>query len=146
MSAAPGARSHAGPASRPIVGVGVIVLRERQLLLGLRCGAHGAGTWALPGGHLEFGESVHDCAARELREETGLVIAHSSPGPYVSDLFADAGRHYVTLFVVAQVDPGAQARVMEPGKCAAWAWHAWSALPSPLFAPLDTLRRSGYSP
>ena len=42
----------------PRVGVGVIVQRDGRILLGKRLGAHGEGTWALPGGHLEFGESV----------------------------------------------------------------------------------------
>ena len=54
------------------VGVGVIIVRDGNVLLGERAGSHGAGTWALPGGHLEFGETVADCARREVLEETGF--------------------------------------------------------------------------
>jgi 8-oxo-dGTP diphosphatase len=137
----------ATPASRPAprVGVGVIVQRDGRVLLGLRSGSHGAGTWALPGGHLEFGETVAQCAAREVLEETGLVIDDVTPGPYTSDVFAEAGRHYVTLFVVARSRHG-EPQVCEPTKCATWQWFAWTALPYPLFAPLQTLQRSGYVP
>ncbi|MEO7108781.1 MAG: NUDIX domain-containing protein [Rhodoferax sp.] len=42
-----------------LVGIGVIIVRHGLVLLGQRIGSHGAGTWALPGGHLEFG----DCAS-----------------------------------------------------------------------------------
>ena len=72
--------------SRPIVGVGVIVLRNGLVLLGERIGSHGSGTWALPGGHLEFGETVEQCAAREVLEETGLKLQEVRTGPYSSDV------------------------------------------------------------
>lgn len=127
----------------PRVGVGVIVVREGLVLLGLRQGSHGAGTWALPGGHLEFGESVEACAARELGEETGLLASEFSPGPYANDLIE--GRHYVTLFVVARGVSGEPQRC-EPQKCAEWRWCSWHELPRPLFAPLATIQRAGYVP
>lgn len=127
-----------------LVGVGVIILRDGRVLLGERAGAHGAGTWALPGGHLEFGETVADCARREALEETGLVLHDIAPAPYASDVFADAGRHYVTLFVTAQAT--GTPVVLEPAKCLGWTWCRWSDLPGPLFAPLQSLHASGFVP
>ena len=129
----------------PLVGVGVLVVRAGRLLLGERLGSHGAGTWALPGGHLEFGETPEACARRELLEETGLAAGALIPGPYTSDLFEREGRHYVTLFVLAAEVAGEPAR-REPARCARWDWFPWSALPAPLFAPLRSLRDQGYVP
>lgn len=132
-------------ARNPRVGVGVVVLREGRVLLGLRQGSHGAGTWALPGGHLEFGESVEQCAARETLEETGLVIEQVRPGPFTNDVMAAEDKHYVTLFVVADAVTG-EPELREPQKCLRWAWFDWTDLPEPLFQPLQTLKRSGYAP
>uniref|UniRef100_V5EQ99 Nudix hydrolase domain-containing protein n=2 Tax=Kalmanozyma brasiliensis (strain GHG001) TaxID=1365824 RepID=V5EQ99_KALBG len=59
----------------PRVGVAVFVINEKgHVLIGKRTGSHGAGTLALPGGHLELHESFFDCAAREVYEETGLIL------------------------------------------------------------------------
>jgi 8-oxo-dGTP diphosphatase len=129
----------------PRVGVGVLVVREGRVLLGKRLGSHGAGTWALPGGHLEYGESPVLCGRRELLEETGLSAGTMVQGPYASDLFEREGRHYVTLFVVA-TDVLGEPTVQEPAKCEQWRWFPWSTLPEPLFAPLRTLREQGYRP
>ena len=129
------------PASR--VGVAVIIIRHGLVLLGLRKGSRGAGTWAPPGGHLEHGESVEQCAVREALEETGLEIHGLSRGPHSDDLIE--GKHYVSQFVVAFCEPG-EARVLEPEKCAQWQWFRWSGLPEPLFQPLASVREAGYIP
>lgn len=47
---------------RPSIGVGVIVRNNDRVLIGRRKNSHGVDTWGFPGGHLEFGESVFDCA------------------------------------------------------------------------------------
>jgi len=51
---------------RPLVGIAVIVIKEDRVLLGKRKNAHGSGTRAFPGGHLEFKESSEDGARREV--------------------------------------------------------------------------------
>ena len=129
----------------PRIGVGVLLVRDGRVLLGLRLGSHGAGTWALPGGHLEFGESVAACARREVQEETGLLIERVQPAPYIESVFAAEQRHYVTLFVQGFGIAG-EPQTREPDKCSGWHWCAWSALPQPLFAPLASLAASGFRP
>jgi 8-oxo-dGTP diphosphatase len=129
----------------PIIGVGVIVQRNGLVLLGQRAGAHGSGTWALPGGHLEFGESIEECARREVLEETGIELRGINYGPYTNDIFHKEKKHYVTLFVLAQNFNG-EPTVREPTKCAQWCWFPWSELPEPLFRPLQALLHSGYIP
>jgi len=125
--------------------VGVVVVRDGRVLLGLRRGSHGAGDWALPGGHLEWGESVENCARREVKEETGLDLGVVSLGPYTNDVMAAEGKHYVTCFVEAVAFAG-EAQVMEPTKCERWAWFDWSAMPDKLFQPLKTLVEGGFVP
>jgi len=59
---------------RPIVGVGVVVLREDSVLLIKRGNPPRAGEWSLPGGSQHIGETVRETAAREVFEETGVSI------------------------------------------------------------------------
>jgi 8-oxo-dGTP diphosphatase len=54
--------------NRPKVGIGVFIFKDGKFLMGCRKGTHGAGTWSVPGGHLEFGESFEECAEREALE------------------------------------------------------------------------------
>lgn len=130
---------------RTRVGVGVIVVRDGRVLLGRRRGSHGSGSWAFPGGNLEFGEGVEACARRELSEETGLTLQRVRPAPFTVDHFPDHDRHYVTLFVQADgVEGTPQNRESE--RCDGWEWHHWDALPSPLFGPLASLRAQGHVP
>jgi ADP-ribose pyrophosphatase YjhB (NUDIX family) len=60
--------------ARPIVGIGVAVLRKDAVLLIRRGNPPNAGAWSLPGGAQDLGETAEDAARRELFEETGLTV------------------------------------------------------------------------
>lgn len=122
---------------RPQVGVGVVVFQKGKILLGKRKGAHGAGDWSTAGGHLEFGESVEECARRELKEETGLHALSLVLGPWVND-FIDKDKHYITIFVFVNQFEG-EVTLKEPHRCEGWSWFEWGSLPSPLFLTIDSL-------
>lgn len=129
----------------PRIGVAVIVVKSGRVLLGKRKGAHGAGTWALPGGHLAYGESIEACAHREVMEETGLSIRDLKRGPYTNDTFSKEQKHYVTLFIISCYASG-QVHIKEPDKCEAWEWFYWDQLPQPRFLSLENLLRLPFDP
>ena len=52
----------------------IVIYKSKSTLLGKRKKLPFKGKWSLPGGHLEYGESVYNCAARELTEETGISL------------------------------------------------------------------------
>jgi|SRR3989338_1775539 len=130
---------------RPEVGVGVFVVRDNKILFHKRKNAHGDGTWSLPGGHLEFGESWEQCAIREVFEETGLCIKNVRFAAATNDLFSQEQKHYVTLFMLAEYEEG-EAMVKEPDKAECWEWFSWENLPAPLFIPMVNLQKQGFHP
>jgi ADP-ribose pyrophosphatase len=84
----------------PRVGVGAIVVHEGKILLVKRGAEPGKGLWAIPGGTLMLGETMRECAARELLEETGVTAAIGEC-VYVFDLIErDEGGKVKFHFVV----------------------------------------------
>lgn len=91
---------------QPVVGVAAVVLRGDQVLLVQRGREPGKGSWGLPGGVLELGETLAEGVRREVREECGVEV---EVGPVVGvfePMQRDAdGRlrfHYVVIDYLAR--------------------------------------------
>lgn len=119
----------------PKVGIGVMIQNKRgQVLLGLRKGSHGAGEWSFPGGHLDFGETIFECARRETQEETGLdinefkLISVADERRYIKS----DGKHYLNIGIKGIYKAG-KPEVKELDKCLEWKWFSLDDLPDKLF-------------
>ncbi|MCD4684456.1 MAG: NUDIX domain-containing protein [Anaerolineae bacterium] len=121
------------------VGVGVIIEDAAgRVLLIQRATPHGNGTWSNPGGHLDPGETPDQCAIRETREETGIEIGNVRFRGLTNDIFAETGKHYITIWMQGDLISG-EPTITAPREVSEIGWFAWDALPEPLFLPLAQL-------
>jgi ADP-ribose pyrophosphatase YjhB (NUDIX family) len=103
-------------ASVKVRATAVLIEDEHILLTEQRISLSGTRRWSLPGGGVEFGETLEACLIREVREETGLAVAIDRL-LYLCDRIQD-GRHTIhitftvhrvsgRLHVGAEPEPGA---------------------------------------
>ena len=95
----------------PIVGVGAVVIDGTKVLLVRRGQEPLKGQWSLPGGALELGETLQQGVAREVLEETGLVVVPEGIVEVLDRIRQDpeTGRvryHYVLVDFVCRVTGG----------------------------------------
>lgn len=103
----------------PIVAVGVVVKRGREVLLVRRLNEPSRGRWSLPGGAVELGETLQEAARREVREECGLQVEPGEVLAVVDNIVRDeAGRirfHYVLVDLLAEYVGGELAAASDIG-------------------------------
>lgn len=127
---------------RPRVGVGVMVLKDKKVLLGRRhldpkkasSELHGEGTWTMPGGKLDFHEALEDAAFREVREETGIEIDKTKLKIINIGNEIVPDKHFVTIGYICENFKGDPV-AMEPEEIVEWKWFNLNDLPSPIFSP-----------
>ena len=117
--------------NRPLIGVGVVVLKEDKVLLVRRGKPPREGRWSLPGGRQRLGERVRETAVREVREESGLAVRVTDLLDVVDSLTHDeAGAlayHYTLVDFAAEWQDGT---ARPGGDAAEVAWADPDALDS----------------
>ncbi len=121
-------------------GCGVMIFNEKnQLLLGLKntdkdladSELHEEGTWCMPGGMIEYGESFEEAGAREVKEETGLDVKNLRVFCVQTDKNEHA--HFVSVGMIAHSYIGTP-KVMEPDVIVEWKWFNIDELPTNIFS------------
>lgn len=88
--------------SRPQLAVSGAIFRDGKVLLVRRVRSPGQGLYSLPGGRVEFGESLHTALHREVDEETGLRIEILGFTGWREVLPAAGGGHYLIMSFAAR--------------------------------------------
>jgi 8-oxo-dGTP diphosphatase len=131
---------------KPGVGVAVILMREDRVLLMKRKGPHGPGTWTVPGGHMDLGETPEQCGAREAREEVGVEVVDLRFQAITNDIFESEGRQSITIWMEGRIQAG-EPRIVSEEEGSEVGWFAWDALPQPLYLPLENfVKHNSYPP
>jgi len=89
--------------THPQIAVSAAIFRDGKVLLTRRARSPAKGFYSLPGGRVEFGESLHQALAREVDEETGLAIEIIGLAGWREVLPAAAGAgHYLIMSFAAR--------------------------------------------
>ncbi len=108
------------------VGVGALIFNdEGQLLLTLRGkkARNEIGKWEIPGGAVEFGETVQEALKREIREELGIEIKVTEMLQLCNHIIPDEGQHWLSPTYICKVIDG-EPKNLEPEKCDQIGWFS----------------------
>ena len=125
----------------PIPVVAVLVSnRWGGYLFGVRRESHGAGLWALPGGHVEPGEHLWQTCEREVKEETNLDVSNIEFLMMRDYVYKEIDKSFIVMFFSAVMETkSAELKNMEPNKCEGWYFFAPDEFPKPCMEPLGEL-------
>lgn len=116
------------------VGVGAIIVDEDGRLFlaqrGPRAGNE-RGKWEFPGGSVEFGETLAEALAREIREEYDITIEVGDLLTVTDHILPDERQHWVSPSYICRLSEG-EPRIVEPDKCSAIGWFGLDEMPEPL--------------
>lgn len=124
------------------IGCEIFLKKDNTILLGKRKNCYGDGTWGLPGGHLEYGETLLECAKRELMEELGIEGSEFKLVAMTENI--NDRDHYIhTSFLVENFCGEIQNR--EPDKCFEWRFFNMTNLPDEVFKPHQRIFKTYFS-
>lgn len=114
---------------QPVVGVGAVIIYQNRVLLVKRAKLPYEGLWTIPGGKVNWGETLQQAAEREVLEETGVIVKAKNP-IFAFDLIntesSDVGKaqveisyHYIVIDLEAEYLSG-EPRAESDARDAAW--------------------------
>ena len=107
----------------PLVGVGAVIVRDKEVLLIKRAAPPKEGYYSIPGGLVEVGERVEDAVRREVYEETGLKIEIEKLIAVMDNIIKDEGGrvkyHYILVDYLAK-PIGGELRVSSDASDVKW--------------------------
>lgn len=132
------------PSPTPKLGALAVVHRGNRVLLVRRVNPPQAGHWGFPGGHVDWLEPVAACAARELREETGVIAvaeAAMAPVEFIAPQGGgeEAAHHFILIPVRMRAAEGEAAASSD---VSAVGWFSVDALPAPLCDFVEEVARA----
>jgi 8-oxo-dGTP diphosphatase len=90
----------------PLLTVDTVIIQNGSVVLIKRKNPPYSGSWALPGGFVEYGETVESAAVRETKEETGLDVGLDGLVGVYSDPERDPRGHVVSICFLGQITGG----------------------------------------
>jgi 8-oxo-dGTP diphosphatase len=90
----------------PTIRVSLIIINQNQEILLVKHRKKDKEYWVLPGGHLDYGETIAECALRELKEETSLDGQFERIVFISESLAPDGSRHIINIFALIKVIGG----------------------------------------
>ncbi len=87
---------------KPRVTSAVLVVQDGRCLLAERNKENDRGYWVIPGGGVEFGETIQDAAIREIKEETNLDVEIIKLIGYKEIIYLPGDYHSVVFFHLAK--------------------------------------------
>lgn len=120
--------SHIQPGFRIIVAA-FVENAKGELLMCLRKDSYDKGCWAVPGGHLDVGETLTECALRELEEETGIQGKTAFQFGYVEQPITLSDKHYIHFGYLVRDINHENAVVGEPEDIERFEWFPIEKIP-----------------
>lgn len=117
------------------VSVGAMIFNKKgELFLSKRSknATNECGCWEVPGGKVNFGETLQNAVKREIKEEYGIDIELLEQLPAANHLILKEKQHWVPTTFLARIKKGSKPTILEPKKCDAIGWFNLSHLPKPL--------------
>lgn len=128
------------------IGAGALIFNDTGEVLLMKRGKgakNEVGHFTIPGGSIEFGETLIDGVAREVREEIGCEIEIDGKLPAIDHIIESEKQHWVTTIFTCRIKSG-EPTILENEKCDEMGWFALSNLPSPLSASVKETLENFY--